>query len=194
MAVVKWVDGFDKKRCKEFTSVRQYFEKFLILNARALGDTISTKGSKGRSLKTLITYYDLVLNELLIGGNPKTILEVMRKQPQLFPFAENLPDFKEYGTEFSSETKSAVFLIDAIKGAPKCRVCGARYQPDSVNADHKIPKSDGGIGHPKNMGPTHYYCIGGKTALKPLLKAARKRIKERRAPIQKHQHREQPVQ
>jgi hypothetical protein len=187
MAVAKWTEGFDKKRSREFTSVRKYFEDFLIFNARALGDTISARGSRGRSVKTLISYYDLVLDELLKGGNPKTILAEMRKQSKLFPFAENLPDFTEYGTEFSAETKSGVFLIDAINAAPACRVCGARYQPDSVNADHTIPKSSRGTGHPRNMGPTHYYCNGGKSVLKPLINAAWQRIEARSAPIQKPQ-------
>jgi len=185
MAIVKWIEGFDKNRFKDFTSVRKHFEDFLILNARALGETVSARGSKGRSVKTLISYYELVLNELLKGGNPKTILDEMRKQPKLFPFAENLPDFNEYGAEFSRETKSAVFLADALNGAPLCRVCGARYQPDSVNADHEIPKSQGGTGNPKNMKPTHYYCNGGKTALKPLIEAATQRIEARRAPARK---------
>jgi hypothetical protein len=35
MAVAEWVNSFDANRRKEFTSVRKYFEDFLILNARA---------------------------------------------------------------------------------------------------------------------------------------------------------------
>jgi hypothetical protein len=184
MAILKWVNDFDKVRLREFTSVRKFFEDFLITNSRALGDVISTRGSRGRSVGTLIAYYNLVLNELLKGSGPKTILDEMRKDTKMFPFAENLPDFTEYGIDFSTETKSAKFLVDALKGGPTCRICKARYQPDSVNADHKLPKSKGGTGHPKNIDPTHYYCNGGKTALKPLIRAAWRRIKEHSAPTQ----------
>jgi len=186
MAIIKWMASFDKNRFRAFTSVRKYFEGFLIANARALGETISARGSRGRSVPTLVAYYNLVLDELLKGSGPKTILDEMRKQPKLFPFAENLPDFTEYGADFSTETKSAVFLTDALRGAPVCRICGARYQPDSVNADHKLPKAKGGTGHPKNIAPTHYYCNGGKTTLKPIIRAAWRRITAHSSPIQKH--------
>ena len=185
MAIIKWVQSFDKKRFREFISVRKYFEDFLIQNARALGETISARGSKGRSVNTLIAYYDLVLNELLKGSGPKNILDAMRKDPKMFPFAENLPDFTEYGADFSTETKSAGFLVDSIKGAPPCRACGARYQPDSVNADHKIQKSKGGTGTPKNFAPTHFYCNGGKATFLPLIRSAWRLIKAQSAPTRK---------
>jgi hypothetical protein len=185
MAIIKWMSGFNKDRFKEFTSVRKYFEEFLIFNARAVGETISTRGSRGRSVPTLISYYDLLLNELAQGSNVKTIIKKMRKQPKLFPFAAKFPDVTEYGAEFSTETKSAVFLIDALRGAPICRVCHARYQPDSVNADHKIPMSQGGMGYPKNLSPTHYYCNSGKTTLEPIIQAAWQRFEASRAPTRK---------
>ena len=74
------------------TTVRNYFEEFLILNARALSETISTRGSKGRSVPTLIAYYDLVLNEFLKGSNPKRIFGQMRKNPKLAPIVQKVPD------------------------------------------------------------------------------------------------------
>jgi hypothetical protein len=191
MAILKWFSGFDKYRFRAFTSVRKYFEEFLISNARALGEIVSTRGSKGRAVGTFVIYYDLVLNELIKGSPPKKILNKMRRHPKLSPFAKKLPDFTEYGKEFSTETKSAEFLIDALNGAPKCRVCGARYQPDSVNSDHRIPKSEGGTGTPKNHGPTHYYCNGGKNALAPLIEAARLRIEAQAAPTPTGKIREQ---
>jgi hypothetical protein len=194
MAVLKWISGFDKNRLKAFTSVRKYFEDFLLTNARALGEIVSTRGSRGRSVGTLISYYDLVLDELIKGAAPKAILKEMRKHPKLKPFAEKLPDFTEYGKEFSTETKSAVFLADALKASPKCRVCGARYQPDSVNADHTQPKSKGGIGNPKNMGPTHYYCNSGKRTLEPLIAAAWQRIEAQLVPTRKSQPHSKPAQ
>jgi hypothetical protein len=179
MAVAQWLAGFDKKRLKEFTSVRKYFEDFLILNARALGETISARGSKGRSVPTLIEYYELVLTELLKGSTPRKIFRKMRKHPKLAVVAQKTPDFTEYGKDFSTETKSAVFLVDALNSAPICRICGARYQPDSVNADHKQPRSRGGLGSPKNLAPTHYYCNstkGSSNELDLLIEAAHKRL------------------
>lgn len=172
IAVIKWVGSFDKNRFKQFTSVRRFFEEFLIANAKAIGNTISTRGSRGRSVPTLINYYNFVLDQLLKGNKGQLILDEMRKESALFPFAENLPDLTTYGVEFSSQTKSASFLIDALNGAPECRICKARYHPDSVNSDHNKDKSQGGMGTPSNHDPTHFYCNGAKPTLRPIIQAA----------------------
>jgi hypothetical protein len=105
----------------------------------------------------------------------------MRKDPKAFPFAENLPDLAEYGADFSPETKYADLLKDALKGAPECRICGARYQPGSVNSDHRISKSNGGMGRPSNHDPAHFYCNGGKCVFKPMIEAANLKFDERKA-------------
>jgi hypothetical protein len=179
MAVVKWLSEFDKYKFRKFVSVRKYFEDFLILNSRAIGEAISARGSRGRSVPTLISYYELILTELLIGTPPKKIITKMKKDRQLKPLATAPIDYNEYGPGFSREVKSGVFLADALNGVPPCRICGARYQPDSVNADHIKPKSQGGLGTADNLGPTHYYCNGGKDVLEPLIETAWKRIEER---------------
>jgi hypothetical protein len=116
------------------------------------------------------------LNGLLKGRGPKKILKLMRKHPKLAVIAQKFPDFTEYGKDFHPDTKSAVFLADALKSAPICRICDARYQPDSVNADHRKDKKKGGMGIPDNLDPTHFYCNGAKDVLKPLIQAAHEQI------------------
>jgi hypothetical protein len=176
MAVIKWVDSKTDKEIEDFTIVRKPFEEFLVANARILGDTISRRGSRGRSVPTLADYYDLVCSELIKGNTEAQIYEAMRSNPRLAPFSIKLPDFNEYGPNFSAEVKSFALITDALAGAPTCKICGARYHPDSVNIDHFKSKQEGGKGSPENARPTHIYCNANRGCLEPLL--ARRRQQE----------------
>lgn len=169
MAVVKWISGWTKQQFENFTVVRKEFEEFLISNSRILGDAISRRGSRGRAVPTLIDYYNLVLTEVTNWKKESEIYEAMRVKPRLAPFSVKLPDFNEYGPNFSAEVKSFALITDALAGAPTCKICGARYHPDSVNIDHVKGKEEGGKGSPENAQPTHVYCNANRKRLEPLI-------------------------
>jgi hypothetical protein len=169
MAVVKWISGWTKQQFENFTVVRKEFENFLISNSRILGDAISRRGSRGRAVPTLIDYYNLVLTEVTNWKKESEIYEAMRVNPRLAPFSVKLPDFNEYGPNFSPEVKSFALITDALAGAPTCKICGARYHPDSVNIDHVKAKEEGGKGSPENAQPTHVYCNANRKRLEPLI-------------------------
>ena len=174
MAVIKWLSELTPQQIEEFTLVRKQFEDFLISNSRILGDAISRRGSRGRAVPTLIDYYNLVLRELLNWKNESQIYEAMKQNPRLAPFSVKLPDFNEYSDTFSSEVKSYALITDALASAPICKICGARYHPDSVNIDHLKPKEEGGKGTPDNARPTHVYCNSNRKKLEPLIAARQK--------------------
>ena len=60
--------------------------------------------------------------------------------------------------EFSSGTKSATFLNEAIDKALKCKICKGLIHVNSISTDHKIRKEDGGKGNPENAQLTHLFC------------------------------------
>ena len=169
MAVVKWISEMSDQQIENFTLVRKPFEDFLIGNARILGDAISRRGSRGRSVPTLIDYYNLVVTELSNGSSDSQIYEAMQKNPRLAPFSVKLPNFDEYGPNFSAEVKSFALITDALAGAPTCKICGARYHPDSVNIDHIVTKEMGGKGSPDNARATHVYCNSNRIRLESLI-------------------------
>ena len=171
MAVIRWLSEFTSEQFEKFTVVRKQFEDFLASNSRILGDAISRRGSRGRAVPTLIDYYKLVLQELLNWKDESQIYEAMKQNPRLAPFSIKLPDFNEYGPTFSSEVKSYTLITDALASAPTCKICGARYHPDSVNIDHLKPKEEGGKGTPDNARPTHIYCNSNRKKLEPLIAA-----------------------
>lgn len=60
--------------------------------------------------------------------------------------------------DFSSERKSAVYIKDAIKSAPKCKICSGYIHRNSVSIDHITRKQDGGTGSVDNGQIAHPYC------------------------------------
>ncbi len=175
MAVIRWIAELNDQQIEIFTSIRKEFEDFLIENSAILGETISRRGSRGRSVPTLIAYYSHVVSQLLAGKNQTEIYDSMRSVPRLAPFSVKIPNGVEYGPDFSREVKSFALITDALNSAPVCRICGARYHPDSVNLDHAITKREGGIGEPANARPTHYYCNSNRDRLEALI-AKRKAV------------------
>jgi hypothetical protein len=169
MAVITWISGLSNEQVEAFTSIRKPFEDFLVSNSSILGATISKRGSRGRSVPTLVEFYELLFSELLKGSDDSKIYEAMRQRPRLAPFSVKLPDINEYGADFSKEVKSFTLIKDALEGSPRCKICNARYHPDSVNIDHIQAKEAGGRGTPDNARPTHYYCNANRERLLPLI-------------------------
>lgn len=68
-------------------------------------------------------------------------------------------EIREVGANFSTTTKSAVFLGDSVENAQKCPICGGLILVEkSVSYDHVQAKKDGGIGNVENAQLTHPYC------------------------------------
>ncbi len=68
-------------------------------------------------------------------------------------------EISEVGVNFSTTTKSAVFLKDSVENAQKCPICnGLILVEKSVSYDHIQPKKTGGVGNLENAQLTHPYC------------------------------------
>jgi hypothetical protein len=67
---------------------------------------------------------------------------------------------------FSDDTKSAVFLSQALRTALRCPICGGYLDPNkSVSYDHKEPLREGGTGQDENCQLTHPFCNNARDAL-----------------------------
>ncbi|RBP39805.1 HNH endonuclease [Roseimicrobium gellanilyticum] len=63
------------------------------------------------------------------------------------------------GKDFSDETKSAVFINAALKGALRCPICnGFLDSAKSISYDHIRERARGGLGSEANCQLTHPYC------------------------------------
>ena len=66
-------------------------------------------------------------------------------------------EIREVGANFSTATKSAIFLKDSVANA-QCPICnGLILVEKSVSYDHIQPKMSGGMGNVENAQLTHPY-------------------------------------
>jgi hypothetical protein len=64
--------------------------------------------------------------------------------------------------DFSDETKSKIFIVNALKTALKCPLCrGFLDTNKSISYDHVTRIQDGGLGNEDNCQITHPYCNQG---------------------------------
>src|SRR5258706_12806702 len=64
----------------------------------------------------------------------------------------------QHRKNFSTESKSEVFIIEAIQSAIRCNVCGGFVHVNSIQIGHEEAIEDGGIGNADNGKIEHPYC------------------------------------
>jgi len=63
--------------------------------------------------------------------------------------------------DFSTDKKSAIFILEAIQSTPKCKICNGLIHKNSISIDHIQRKEDGGLASIDNAQLTHPYCNTG---------------------------------
>ena len=180
MSVVRWITDLKERQwLPAFTKCRRSFEEFLLLNSHVVSAIIQKKGTRMRGVPTIISFYDLVLRELMDAADFTRIFRKLNADPSLKSFIAPPDDHREYSREISDTVKSSVFLREALKGGLMCTICGARYRAGAFNWDHIIEASKDGRGDPHNIQQTHPYCNSGKEGLIATITKHRERTGER---------------
>jgi hypothetical protein len=144
--------GFDR-----FIDARKAFEHYII-NRKNLTNQITTK--YGSALKGYLHLKSLYLDIIsLISDQITTLEEIDNAISKKYTYLK-INDFGELPTTttFSSNSKSEVFLRDAVQNAPKCKICQGLVHLKSITIDHIQRKADGGLGSPENGQLSHPYC------------------------------------
>ena len=162
LAVAAFIKDLENKDAfVKFTEVRSKFEDFL-LEHRDFVNQIGHEIYGGeKRIKATLLMYKVLFNELTNRSSIAHIIEQMKSHAELKFLHEATPENIEYGKDFSSDTKSAVYLREAIDKSLKCTICNARLHFKSISFDHKERKQDGGLGTPDNAQLTHPYCNSG---------------------------------
>lgn len=92
------------------------------------------------------------------GDKAETVKNVLAKDEFKFVKISEIEEIEYSNSSFSDETKSSVFINEALNQALRCKICNARIHSNSISFDHKDRKQDGGIGSPENAQLTHPYC------------------------------------
>lgn len=157
LGFVRYLDEND--RFQDFTNIRKDFENIMIHYEYLVQNIVrryrqSTKGHK------FITKYYIQLMEILLEGYG--IEESIKKLIELEDFkylSKEIMSLDEVtSNRFSDGRKSNVFILEALKTAPRCAICGGYLHVNSITIDHKTRKQDGGSGDIKNGQLAHPYC------------------------------------
>jgi hypothetical protein len=145
-----------------FTEARSKFEDFLLKYRYFVNQVVVHYGSgSSRGLGPLSRLHSLILAGVRQGDTESKIVADLQTEAA-FPFLKVTPDERPQSSRsFSAETKSEVFLREAINSAARCAICGARVHSKSISVDHKIRRQDGGTGSSANAQLAHPFCNTG---------------------------------
>ncbi|GGH16795.1 GmrSD restriction endonuclease domain-containing protein [Pedobacter zeae] len=143
----------------DFIKVRSKFEDFLLSYKSIINQTNTKFGSGLKSYKRLTNLFLHIINELQKEKNEQEILHGLSQMKHFEYLNPEKIDYEEYiRKDFSTESKSAVFIISALKNPVKCSICKSLIHKNSITIDHIKRKEDGGLGIIDNGQLTHPYC------------------------------------
>jgi hypothetical protein len=148
-----------KNKLKNFIKIRETFEDILIEYDFVVQQIVRHYRVTTNSLPHVKSFYQKLMDELLIKNDASISLKNVLSKDEWKFIKLNEPDEYEVSTnEISDETKSSVFITEALTQALKCKICNARIHANSISFDHKQRKQDGGLGGADNTQLTHPYC------------------------------------
>jgi Protein of unknown function DUF262/HNH endonuclease len=153
------MDLESRNKLKTFTKIREAFEDLLIEYDFAIQQILRHYRGSAQALPHMKGFYLKLMDELVATNNNREEAIKNLLSNEEFKFikineAENVITSKD----FSDETKSSVFITEALERALRCKICNARIHTNSISFDHKIRKEDGGIGEIENAQLTHPFC------------------------------------
>lgn len=147
-----------RNQFRDFTRVRKDFEELLLGNEFLIQQITRKHRTAGAGYGQIKDMFVYALDRL-ITGLPKDEIVKDLLATEKFAFLQTLQDASIITTQaFSVATKSAVFMKEALKRAPKCNICDGYIHTNSITFDHKTRKADGGLGTVENGQIAHPYC------------------------------------
>lgn len=153
------------RRLKEFTSIRNGFEEFLVRHHHFINALGHSKGSRLRAVDSILELHRTIMEALLSGKqNDEEILAQILSKPQLMALGtiaqEELAP-KNSHKRFSKAVEQAAVINATLATRERCPLCGARLPPNARSKDHRVRMEDGGLGTLQNLQFTHPYCNTG---------------------------------
>jgi hypothetical protein len=147
-----------KNKLKDFILIREKFEDLLLDYDYVVQQILRYYRSSSNAVPHIKSFYNDLMDELQKSDKEQSIKNVLLKDNYKFIKADEFDASLISSKDFSSETKSAVFITEALEKALRCKICNARIHTNSITFDHKQRKEDGGLGSPENAQLAHPYC------------------------------------
>jgi hypothetical protein len=158
--IVEFIKELEKQnKFREFISVRRKFEDFLMKYKKLPMQIVYRFGSGVKGYLPMKELFMTLMECLLAGRTDNEILKILAADPQFsFLQPQDITVLEESGKDFNTDTKSAVFLRDALKDPLRCGICDGLIHFNSISIDHIKRKADGGLGTVDNAQLTHPFC------------------------------------
>lgn len=156
--VAKAIKNNDSMFLKNFTAARENLEKMLMEKKFAIGLALTNVSTKSR-VEKFSSLIDTAVKAYNSGSefNDSEILAALGLEGEIASISSI-----QRPRNFSTSTKSAIFLKQSLRTASKCPVCKGLLDPaKAASYDHIQPKRDGGTGDMQNGQITHPFCNTG---------------------------------
>ena len=160
-AITALLKEFEKKNYyAQFTRVREKFEKLLIKYDYLTQQIVRKYRGAPTSYLFIRDFYLTCMEKLQLNMDIDQVIEETLKEKQFnyLTAAKGEPEIQEKQQDFNKETKSEIFIKEALKNPICCKICHGLVPKNSMTIDHIIPKKDGGKGTLENAQITHPYC------------------------------------
>lgn len=161
-SIVHFVMDLEKReKLNDFVKTRASIES-IVWNFDYLIQQINRKyRSAQSSYQQISNFLRKCMETLLEGKSENETIKFLISSEFDYLTIEN-QEFEETSSyDFNTNRKSAVYIKDAIEGAPKCKICNGLIHRNSISIDHKERKEYGGFGRVDNGQLTHPYCNTG---------------------------------
>jgi hypothetical protein len=159
-AVIEFSRRLEQKRKLDiFTRHRANFESILMASDNIIQQIVRRARQANKAIAPIVDYFDAILDELNKGIASEDVLRNVVSQKKFsYLILESVEQAETQSSSFSKDTKSAAFIREAVKTAPRCSICDGLLHTKSIQIDHKIRKQDGGTGALENAQLSHPYC------------------------------------
>jgi len=148
---------------RKFTLSREKMEAFLIVN-KSLITLLLVNMSKGQRTSKMKDLFNFLVDAVHSGTEltPEAAIAQLGLRGRFLEV-----DSPQVSTQISDDTKSSLFVREAITKALPCPLCKGLLDPTkSVSYDHITPVREGGTGDIKNAQLVHPYCNTSETGKK----------------------------
>lgn len=152
-----------RKKIDNFIKVRPRFES-IILEYDYLSQQINRKYRTAQKSHPYISrFFEQIADALQLKINDQDILKQIQSTDEFSYLSLQKPTAKRgsVGKKFDTGAKSAVYLREVLKSAPKCSICGGYIHRNSISIDHIERRRDGGSSSSENGQLAHPYCNTG---------------------------------
>ncbi|MCW3124617.1 MAG: hypothetical protein JWO03_275 [Bacteroidetes bacterium] len=160
MAIINLVKDYENRnQLIKFTTIRKNFEEFLWKHKILVNQATTTWGSGAKGYVNLTKLFDFIIQLLLKKESEQDIIKKLDEHEEYNFFKPNVKSLNpKYKKDFSTESKSEVFLRDVDLYVRRCNICDGFLHVNSIQVGHEIDKKDSGTGNANNGRLEHPYC------------------------------------